>query len=180
MYGTFSQTLLISVLSPVSSVQFTRSTFPDFSNVLMCFYDMHFIFCSFGIFCVFVCFFSLKGHHKSLSWAWCVLFRVHVFIFALYCICIFEQIGLNIWWWWWWWWWLAANAGYTTHLAVPTSTLRTKSPSVQCFTKFMCILLVWLFLFDCYHGLANRCFLFTIAKNNVWIFLEYPNVLHTG
>jgi len=24
---------------------------------------------------------------------WCVLFRVHVFIFALYCICVSEQIN---------------------------------------------------------------------------------------
>jgi len=28
---------------------------PDFSSVLRCFYDMYFIFCTFGIFCVCVC-----------------------------------------------------------------------------------------------------------------------------
>jgi len=73
--------------SSTSSAQFTRLTFPDFSSVLRRFYDMYFRFCTFGIFCVFVFFL------KSLPWAWCVLFRVHVFMFALYCICVFEQIN---------------------------------------------------------------------------------------
>jgi len=53
MHGTFSQTLLILVLSLVSSAQFTRLTFPDFSSVLRCFYDMYFIFCTFGILCLY-------------------------------------------------------------------------------------------------------------------------------
>jgi len=34
---------------------------------LRCFYDMYFIFCTFSILCVFVCVFSLEGHHKRLS-----------------------------------------------------------------------------------------------------------------
>jgi len=56
MHGTFSQTLLILVFSPVSSVQFTRLTFPDFSSVFEVIYYMYFICCTFGIFCVFVFF----------------------------------------------------------------------------------------------------------------------------
>jgi len=57
----------------------------DFSRFLKCFkvsLQYHFIFCIFGMFCVILWLF-FKGHHKSLSWAWCFLFRVHVLIAVL-------------------------------------------------------------------------------------------------
>jgi len=58
-----------------------------------CFYDMYFIFCTFGIFCVFVCMcFFLKAtirvcHEPGASCS------QSMSIFALYCICVSEQIN---------------------------------------------------------------------------------------
>jgi len=94
MHGTFSQTLLILVLSSVSSAQFTRLTFPDFPCFKVLLWLLWYVFYILYIWYILCnCVFFLKGHHNSLSWTWCVLFRVHVFIFALYCICVHEQIN---------------------------------------------------------------------------------------
>jgi len=58
---------------------------------------MYFMLCTFGIFCVFVCvcvFLFLKAtvrpsHEPSASSE----SMFHVFIFALYCICVSEQVN---------------------------------------------------------------------------------------
>jgi len=74
----------------------------DFSRFVKCFYGAFMICILYFVhlvYFVYLCFF-LKGRYKSLSWAWCILFRVHVFIFALYCrpyLCFWT----NKWWWWW-------------------------------------------------------------------------------
>jgi len=75
--------------------RFYCSYYGDFpvSFVLRCFYNIILYFVLLVYFVYFCYIFFLKATHKSLSWAWCVLSRVHVFIVVLCYICDSEQIN---------------------------------------------------------------------------------------